>query len=140
MGRNRSASPEHAYHSIVLVGRILAFSRQLPAFARFSQIPGGGGWGVCNRKFTVSYRKRKLSSCFRRTKGLHKRCMNIKQNYILASHASTLTDMFGDIGAVSETNPSSAATILKVDWDRFLCQVFMYDVKNFEKLPAIVRP
>ena len=55
------------------------FSIELYSFARFSQIPaaggeGGdraGGWGggwACNRKFTVSYRKRKLSSCFRGTK------------------------------------------------------------------------
>ena len=51
-----------------------------------------------------------------------------------------LTHKNGDIGAVSETNPSCAATILKVDWDRFLCQVFMYDVKNFEKLAVIVKP
>ena len=73
----------------------------LPGFHRFRRrgqggMGRGGGVGVwaCNRKFTVSYRKRKLSSCFRGTKGLHKRCMNIKQNYILASHASTLADMF----------------------------------------------
>lgn len=51
-----------------------------------------------------------------------------------------LTRKSGDFGAVSETNLSCAVTILKVDWDRLLCLVFMYDVNNFEKLPAIVRP
>ena len=48
MGKNRSVSPEHAHHSVVLVH--LAFCRQLPAFPRFSEIPGerrgGGGLGL----------------------------------------------------------------------------------------------
>ena len=71
-----------------------------PVFTDFGggERGGGGAMGrgvwACNRKSTVSYRKRKLSSCFRGTKKLHKRCMNLKQNNILASHASTLADMF----------------------------------------------
>ena len=85
--------------SIIWQNVMAIFSIEFSSFARFSQIPaagagGDGAGGACNRKFTVSYRKRKLSSCLEGQKVLHKRCMNIKQNYILASHASTLADMF----------------------------------------------
>ena len=83
--------------SIIWQNVMAIFSIDLYSFARCSQIQaaGGGGWmWACNRKFTVSYRKRKLSSCLEGQKVLHKWCMNIKQNYILASHASTLADMF----------------------------------------------
>ena len=108
MGRNRSVSPEHAYHSVVLVH--LAFCRQLPAFPRFSEIPGerrGGGWGGVRVRVrggglvTGSLRclieRESYPAALQGQKVLHKRCMNIKQNYILASHTSTLADIFVSI-------------------------------------------
>ena len=62
--------------SIIWQNVMAIFSIEFYSFARFSQIPAAGGGGgdraggvwACNRKFTVSYQKRKLSSCFRGTK------------------------------------------------------------------------
>ena len=76
------------------------FSIELYSFARFSQIPaaggegggigrGGGGFGLVTGSLPESY-----PAVLEGQKLLHKRCMDIKQNYILASHASTLADMF----------------------------------------------
>ena len=81
------------------------FSIELYSFARFSQIPaaggegggdraGGGGFGLVTGSLRCLIERESYPAVLEGQKLLHKRCMDIKQNYILASHASTLADMF----------------------------------------------
>ena len=81
------------------------FSIEFYSFARFSQIPaagaggmgrGGGGWvcGLVTGSLRCLIERESYPAVLEGQKLLHKRCMDIKQNYILPSHASTLADMF----------------------------------------------
>ena len=80
------------------------FSIEHYSFARFSQIPAaggegggigrGGGFGLVTGSLRCLIERESYPAVLEGQKLLHKRCMDIKQNYILASHASTLADMF----------------------------------------------
>ena len=83
------------------------FSIEFYSFARFSQIPaaGGGKWGggegnraggfgLVTGSLPRLIERESYPAVLEGQKVLHKRCMNIKQNYILASHVSTLADTF----------------------------------------------
>ena len=81
------------------------FSIDFYSFARFSQIPaagggkGGGGdraggFGLVTGSLPCLIERESYPAVLEGQKVLHKRCMNIKQNYILASHLSTLADTF----------------------------------------------
>ena len=55
---------------------------------------GGGGGGVLTGSLPRLIERESYPAVLEGQKVLHKRCMNIKQNYILASHVSTLADTF----------------------------------------------
>ena len=59
---------------------------------------GGGkraeGFGLVTGSLPRLIERESYPAVLEGQKVLHKRCMNIKQNYILASHVSTLADTF----------------------------------------------
>ena len=89
--------------SIIWQNVMAIFSIDFYSFARFSQIPaaGGGkggdragGFGLVTGSLPCLIERESYPAVLEGQKVLHKRCMNIKQNYILASHLSTLADTF----------------------------------------------
>ena len=74
-----------------------------PLFRDSGRKEGGGvrvrvrGGGLVTGSLRCLIERESYPAALQGQKVLHKRCMNIKQNYVLASHTSTLADIFVSI-------------------------------------------